>query len=204
MKYYITKRHLTQVIAEETRAFLSENNSLAAFNLPNDGTMPPTPEEQKGKGTELTSSSGIADANGIPADANVNMAPPSEILKALRAFMRDGEQLHPEAYANHMEAYPGEALMDIVGYYDDMNLTDKANALRQSVVDIEKLKQEGDQENFKQRAQALLDELETDMLGQNLDNNPRAEDIDESIKRKSKKRMIKIKKGKKLGKSRSL
>lgn len=123
-----------------------------------------------------------------PSGDIASAMPPAGVLKALRAFMRDGEQLHPEAYINHMGAFSGggvsSALMDVVAYYDDMNLGDKANALRGAITNLENLREAGDIDNFKVAMQALVDSLEVDLSGQDVSNDPKANDVNHMMEKK--------------------
>ncbi len=123
-----------------------------------------------------------------PSGDIASAMPPRGVLKALRAFMRDGEQLHPEAYINHMGAFSGggvsSALMDVVAYYDDMNLGDKADALRGAITKLEELREAGDIENFKVAMQALVDSLEIDLSGQDVSNDPKANDVNHMMEKK--------------------
>ena len=137
-----------------------------------------------------------------PSGDIASSMPPAGVLKALRAFMRDGEQLHPEAYVNHMGAFSGggisSALMDVVAYYDDMNLGDKADALRGAITRLEELREAVDIDNFKVAMQALVDSLEIDLSGQDVSNDPKANDVNHMMEKKlgktafSKKKLVAI------------
>jgi hypothetical protein len=118
------------------------------------------------------------------------LMPPRGVLKALRAFMRDGKMLHPKAYANHMESYSGggvnSALMDVVAYFDDMNLVDKADALRGALSKVDALKHAGDLDGFHKAMQELTDSLEMELSGQDVSNDPKADEVNHMMENREK------------------
>jgi hypothetical protein len=117
------------------------------------------------------------------------------VCPLLRKYMRDGEHLDPKSYINHMTAFDGggvnSTLMAVIQYFEDGKSNRDAptaeaiaNQIRDAIVNIEEFINTNAGGSFKAAMQELINKIELELEGKDVENDPKADDVGQVMEKK--------------------